>query len=157
MEHTTDETRACLRCGSTALNIGPREVEFDYGGREKPFRVKATFPFITCRECGFSCVDGEDETLQHEAACRHLGVMTPTEIRTLRERLGLTQEALADLTGHGVASIRRWEGGLVIQNEASDRLLYLMTFPDNIERLWNRTSGNDAAGPRESVAKKRTG
>jgi putative zinc finger/helix-turn-helix YgiT family protein len=128
----------CLRCGSAAVESAYREVEFDYGGREKPFRVKATFPLTTCRECGFTSVEGDGETLQHEAACRHLGVMTPAEIQTLREKMNLAQKDLAELTGLGVASISRWERGLVIQNKACDQLLYLLTFPENVERLQRR-------------------
>jgi putative zinc finger/helix-turn-helix YgiT family protein len=131
----TEELSTCPRCGSTEVDSTRREVEFDYGGREKPFRVKATFPFITCRQCGSSFLDGDDEELQHDAACRHLGVMTPAEVRALRERMGLSQKELAELTGLGVASVSRWERGLLIQNEACDQLLYLLTFPENLERL----------------------
>jgi putative zinc finger/helix-turn-helix YgiT family protein len=134
----TDEIKSCPRCGSTELDLAHREVEFDYGGREKPFRVKATFPFATCRKCGFSYLDGNDEELQHDAACRHLGVMTPGEILALRERMGLSQKELADITGLGVASVSRWERGLLIQNEACDQLLYLLKFPENLERLRER-------------------
>jgi putative zinc finger/helix-turn-helix YgiT family protein len=134
----TGEFQTCLRCGSTELDSARREVEFDYGGREKPFRVKATFPFKTCRVCGFSFLDGIDEDLQHEAACRQLGVMTPSEIRDLREKLELTQEEFAELTKIGVASVSRWERGFLIQNEANDQLLYLLTFPENVERLRQR-------------------
>lgn len=133
-----ENTVTCLQCGGTQLDMASREVEFDHGGRDKPFRVKATFPFITCRQCGFVSVDGVDEDLQHEAACRHLGVMTPAEIRALRDKIGLTQKDLAELTGFGVASISRWEGGVLIQNEACDRLLYLLTIPENVERLRRR-------------------
>jgi putative zinc finger/helix-turn-helix YgiT family protein len=138
----TKAFQACLRCGSTELDKARRDVEFEYGGREKPFRFKASFPFNTCRRCGFSFLDGDDEELQHEAACRHLGVMTPAEVLDLRTKMGLSQKELAELTGLGVASLSRWERGLLIQNEASDQLLYLLTFPENLERLRQRKISN---------------
>ena len=111
----------CFQCGSSNLDTAEREVEFDYGGREKPFRVKACFPFATCRNCGFEFLVGIDEDMKHEAACRQLGVMTPAEIVALRKKMGLTQKELADLTGIGEASVSRWERGFLIQNESHDQ------------------------------------
>jgi putative zinc finger/helix-turn-helix YgiT family protein len=129
---------ACLECGSEALEPRCDEETFEYGGREKPFTVTARIPSILCKACGIRFYNDAAEWERHAAACRHLGVMTPDEIRTLRKRYGLTQEAFAELTGLGVASLGRWERGAGIQNEAYDALLYLLTFPENVERLRGR-------------------
>ena len=37
--------------------------------------------------------------------------MTPTEFKHYRERLNITQQQLADLWGHDIRTIRRWESG----------------------------------------------
>jgi putative zinc finger/helix-turn-helix YgiT family protein len=129
---------ACLECGSKALEERFDEETFEYGGREKPFTATARIPSLLCTACGFRFYDEAAEWARHEAACRHLGVMTPDEIRALRKRYGLTQEALAELTGLGVASLGRWERGAGIQNEAYDALLYLLRAPENVERLRRR-------------------
>jgi len=129
---------ACLECGSEALEPRCDEETFEYGGREKPFTVAARIPSMLCKACGFRFYDDAAEWERHAAACRHLGVMTPDEIRTLRKRYGLTQEAFAELTGLGVASLGRWERGTGIQNEACDAMLYLLTFEENVERLRHR-------------------
>src|SRR5262245_21048095 len=114
----------CFECGNTALEPRFDEETFEYGGREKPFSVTARIPSLLCRNCGTRFYDGAAEWARHEAACRHLGVMPPDEIRALRERYDLTQEEFAELTGLGVASLGRWERGAGIQNEGYDALLY---------------------------------
>lgn len=132
------ELRTCLECDSSRIEIIDRDVEFDYGGREKPFHVKAKLPFVVCRDCGAEFLAGDDPEMKHDAACRQLGVMTPAEIVALRKKIDLTQRELAELTGIGEASISRWERGLLIQNESHDQLLFLLQFPDNVERLRQR-------------------
>ncbi len=137
----------CLECGSDALEPRCDEETFEYGGREKPFTVTARIPSMLCKTCGFRFYDDAAEWERHAAACRHLGVMTPDEIRSLRKRYGLTQEVLAELTGLGVASLGRWERGAGIQNEACDALLRLLTFPENVERLRNRRASEAEQDP----------
>jgi putative zinc finger/helix-turn-helix YgiT family protein len=132
----------CLECGSTALEERFDEETFQYGGREKPFTVIARIPSLLCTACGVRFYDDAAVWARHAAACRHLGVMIPDEILALRERYGLTQEALAALTGIGVASLGRWERGAGIQNEGYDALLYLLRFPENVERLRHRRAGD---------------
>ena len=56
----------------------------------------------------------------------------------VRERHALSQADFAILTKIGTASLSRWESGLVIQNQANDYFLYLLTFKDNIDRLRDR-------------------
>lgn len=50
------------------------------------------------------------------------GLLTSNEIRECRNQLGITQQQLADKLNIGIASIKRWEGGL-IQSKSMDRLL----------------------------------
>ncbi len=38
-------------------------------------------------------------------------MMTPAELREARVEMGLTQQTLADSTGHDVRTVRRWESG----------------------------------------------
>ena len=82
-------------------------------------------------------------TMKLRPRTRRVGVrirykFTPTEIRTIRERHGLTQQAFASLTGLGLATVWRWEKGMYTQNKSLDRFLYLLTFPENMERLKHR-------------------
>lgn len=62
------------------------------------------------------------------------GLLTSDEIRKYRKQLKLTQQALADKIRVGVASIKRWEKGL-IQSKSMDqalrRILQCQTFESN--------------------------
>jgi putative zinc finger/helix-turn-helix YgiT family protein len=148
----SDMVLDCMKCGSTNIETQEREDTFEYGGREKPFIVTARFPVHTCRECGFSFTDGHAEKLRHDAACRQLGVMTPDEVRAVREKYGMNQAKFAELTKLGEASLSRWERGVLIQNEANDQLLYLLRFPENVERLRQRNTA-DFPSPASSIDK----
>jgi transcriptional regulator with XRE-family HTH domain len=46
--------------------------------------------------------------------------LTPQEIKAIRKAGGLTQAEFAKRLKVGIASIKRWELGLVIQNESAD-------------------------------------
>jgi DNA-binding transcriptional regulator YiaG len=101
--------------------------------------VSAVVPLRRCSECGFEFLDAEAEARQHAAVCRHIGVMTPSEIRRVRQMTGnLSRGEFARLTRLGDATIGRWERGELIQNAAYDQLLYLLTFPENVIRLRDR-------------------
>ena len=42
------------------------------------------------------------------------------------------------------ASLARWETGALIQNGANDQLLFLLTFPENFERLRRRAEETES-------------
>ena len=93
-------------------------------------------PVRRCEDCDLEYLDDEAERLKHGAVCRHLGVLTPDEIRHIRKGFGMTQAEFAQVTGIGVASLNRWENGLTIQTQAYDRYLRLLTaHPSNIRDL----------------------
>ena len=52
--------------------------------------------------------------------------MTPGDVRKLRKRLGLTQEALAELAGVHPMTVSRWERGTTELREHTAKLLRLL-------------------------------
>ncbi len=68
-------------------------------------------------------LDGDASWRITEETYRQLGLLTPTEIRAHRERLGLTQQELQELLGLGGNTLSRWENGRVYQSRALDRFL----------------------------------
>ncbi len=107
---------------------------FSYGLGEAATTLHVTIPVRCCGACGFECIDDEGMLIRHEAVCKHLGVLGPTEIRAIREGQGLTREAFARITGLEQATVDRWENGAAIQGRADDNYLRLLDFPENLEK-----------------------
>ncbi|GFO57304.1 hypothetical protein GMSM_43110 [Geomonas sp. Red276] len=79
-----------------------------------------------CEKCNLEVTSIE---VAHKVQCyisdayreKH-GLLPGHQIKSLRESLNVSQSELADVMHVGVASVKRWENGLV-QNKAMDRLL----------------------------------
>ena len=127
--------------------------KFEYGTGAKVVELVALVPLRVCAECAFEFTDSEAEDLRHEAVCHHLGLMTPTDIRGLRNRYGLTRAQFAEKTRIGEASLARWETGELFQTAANDNYLFLLTFPDNLELLDGRYEGEHPKNEEQSVVK----
>ena len=125
----------CPECGHSAVSTKMTPHTFAYGNGKEAVQITTTLPLRVCGHCEFEYYDKEGQTAQHEAVCRHLGVMTPSEIRRLREDLGLSRAEFAELTGLGDATIARWERGALIQNIGNDRYLRLLGSHKNVDHL----------------------
>ena len=129
------ETAVCAECGATAVTETMENEEFSYGSGKEKVVLHACVPVLQCKSCGLRFTDARADDLRHEAVCRYVGRMTPAEIRQIRERHKYSQEDWATLTGFGVASIKRWETGALIQNEAADRYLRLLGDQEVLAKL----------------------
>lgn len=125
----------CLECGSSRLKEDLKEQQFPYGPASARTILTASIPVFTCQDCGYEFFDERGESARHDAVCIHLGVQTPNVIRDVREAAGLSRVEFCKIGGFGIASLQRWETGEVIPNSSSDRLIYLLGFPENISRL----------------------
>lgn len=127
----------CPVCGEAELQAQVRTEQFDYESDGQKVQVVAEkVPVLICPACDETFSGPEAGRIRDEAICRALGLLTPTEIRSLRDRLGLSQMDFARFTGIGEASISRWERGQLIQNRAMDRYLrLLMVDPGNFTHL----------------------
>lgn len=143
----------CPECGCEDIRTSYEEDRFTYGHGPEAVELNARVPVQTCARCAFQFIDDTAEEIRHEAVCRHLQVMTPKQITDLRNSLGLTRSELARLTRIGEASLARWENGAVIQNAANDGLLYLLNYPETVERLLNRHAETEAGVTEGGLAK----
>jgi putative zinc finger/helix-turn-helix YgiT family protein len=125
----------CLECGSSRLTEQIKEQQFPFGPPAAQTTLTAAMPVFTCQDCGYEFFDERGESARHDAVCRHLGVQTPDEIRAARDITGLGRAEFCEIGGFGIASLQRWESGQVIPNASSDRLIYLLQYDDNINRL----------------------
>ena len=140
-------SHSCPSCGHDAVQTTPTVHKFPYRHGDQIVELCATVPLRRCLECGIEFLDSEAETIQHEAVCRHLGVMTPDEVQAVRRKSGSpSRSEFARITRLGEATIGRWERGELIQNAANDQLLYLLTFPENVVRLRDRVANGSDSG-----------
>ena len=152
---TTDRTIPpaplhCPDCGEGPIRTRLEARPFMYGEGVNAVQLSADVPVHECQGCGFQFLAAEAEDIQHAEVCRHLAVLTPGQIRQLRASLGMSRAEFARVTRLGEATIARWERGALIQNAAYDSLLYLLTFPDNLDRLTARDTAELVAERRSA-------
>jgi len=109
----------------------------------KGVNIKFLAEYYKCQECGVE-VGTVNQTADTQRAIsdayrKALGLITSEEIREKRKQLGLTQKELAKRMNVGIASIKRWEGGL-IQSKAMNSAL--------ISAFRGLTIGNNYTGNR---------
>ena len=136
------QTGTCWPCPTCDIGrLHPKVVteRFPYNDDSTEVMVVAEdVPIEICDnpDCGERLSGPEAARIRHEAICRALRLLTPTEIRDIRERLNLTQAEFARLTRLGEATISRWERGRLLQNPAMDRYLRLIAYgDDNVQFL----------------------
>jgi putative zinc finger/helix-turn-helix YgiT family protein len=130
------EKRVCDCCRAQAVWMSYATEHFNYKTEQgEVVELSAQVPVWTCEACGDRYTDHRAEEIRHARVCEFLGRLTPAEIRELREAIGYTQSQWADLTGFGVASVKRWESGALIQGLAQDRYMRLLREQRNITAL----------------------
>ncbi len=132
---------SCFECDAPVRTVW-HDHSFPYCAGDATIELSARIPVRVCTDCDAESIGHEAEILLHEAVCRHHGVLSPQEIRELREDHRLSRAAFAEMTGLSEASLHRWEKGILIQNRGNDRYLRLLRFRRNIHEL--RRMGDDS-------------
>ncbi|RKZ90049.1 MAG: hypothetical protein DRR19_10835 [Candidatus Parabeggiatoa sp. nov. 1] len=141
MEKTTNAPSKPMQCPACKQFHVETTIETDtfiYGIGLEAVDLTVTIPVRICSDCGRRFTDEVAEYVEHEAVCQHLGVMTPKEISTIRNGYNISQATLSEFMCIDEELLACWENGELIQNAAIDNLLYLLTFPENLERLKTR-------------------
>jgi putative zinc finger/helix-turn-helix YgiT family protein len=141
----------CALCGAASVRTEVRPESLQYGSGDDAASINVQIPVRVCQSCHFEFTDAEADDMRHEAICRHLGVLVPSQISGIRKNYGYSRASWAELTGLGEASQARWENGQIIQNLANDRFLHLLMFPENVERLRERLNAAVDAGRQNTV------
>lgn len=126
----------CGECGKRAVQ--PEKIDYSMtiedGGRAHEVEVR-NLQAARCVACGEVVLDDQANEHISDAVRAHLGLLTPTQIRQNRERLGLTNQQLAGAVAIGEASLARLESGGQIQPCALDRLLRLYFGVEQVRTL----------------------
>jgi len=114
----------CPECERGHLVPFTRDEELDYDLGEETIKViSRDVPVERCDACGMVASGPAAAKVRHEAVCRAVGLLTPSEIKALRDKFGWSQQYLADLTDFGIATVSRWERGRLLQNRSNNKVL----------------------------------
>jgi HTH-type transcriptional regulator/antitoxin MqsA len=116
----------CIECGRGNMVLDKVDLVGYRNGEEFVVRV----PGFRCTTCDFTTIDnsqsGEFTKAVSDAYRSAHGLLTGTELKDLRSKLGMSQVQFAEYLGVGTASLKRWESGQ-IQDRAMDELIRLKT------------------------------
>ena len=122
----TPKEMDCFECGKGSLI--PKMVDITGSRHGEEFTVLVNG--LQCTACGLKTIDneysGEFTKLVSDAYREKHGLLTGTQIREARKRLGMSQEKFAQYLKVGPASVNRWENGK-IQDEAMNELILVKT------------------------------
>lgn len=114
----------CPICGKGQLVLLTQAEEFEFDLGEEKIKVRAQdVPVQKCNQCGEELSGPAAAQVRHEAICRAAGLLIPSEYKSIREKLGWSQQYLADLTGFGVATVSRSERGRLLPNRSYHTVL----------------------------------
>ena len=114
----------CYQCGGAFAHriATPHHRKLRYEGVACDVLV-TDMPEWHCATCDLSVTDEEgDEPLQ-AALRKHVGLLTPQQIKAGIKELGITQEKFADKIRCAPESISRWLNGAVLQSRVYDCLM----------------------------------
>ncbi len=132
----------CMECESENTSTRSEIDHFEYLHGEDVAQLQADVDVHTCQDCGFQFTDSAAEDARHNAVCKYLGLMTPTDVKAVRTNYGLSRSQMASASKIGEASLARWEAGSLIQGGAYDNYLFLLRFTENMSRIQQKASGN---------------
>lgn len=96
-----------------AMVLRKTEKNMAFRGEDIAFQIES----FVCEKCGLEVATiDQTATIQNAAADAYrkkMGLLAGAEIREHREKLNLSQKDLAKRAGVGIASIKRWENGII--------------------------------------------
>jgi YgiT-type zinc finger domain-containing protein len=128
---TSTGERQCPICGEGTLRSRIISERFEFRDGDRVVFVETReVPLEDCDFCGESFSGPRAAKIRHEATARALGLLSPDQIREIRESSGQSPADFAMLIGVDEPTLIRWERGRILQDESDDRKL---------RRLWNRS------------------
>lgn len=128
----------CPTCGGTAKTVKD-SFRTKYNGQVV---IVPNVEMFRCSDCGenfFSPEQSRKLSIGVKNTVRQMrGLLSPEEIRAIREKLHLTQEELEAILDQGPKVVSTWENGRVIQNTNADTILRMLDREPEILALLKR-------------------
>lgn len=121
------ESGTCPLCGEDSLDTKHGTYNF-----EPPANIPGgtitvdDAEWFACDACGEEMIPNALSKSLGAVRYRRLGLLAPEEIRSVRQKTGLSAVDMAHLLGVGDKSYTRWETGKSIQNKSNDTLIRLI-------------------------------
>jgi putative zinc finger/helix-turn-helix YgiT family protein len=120
-----------IRCpicdkGTLVSRQGEFVTEVKCGTAKKELRV-GNISWDECDACGEKIFDDVAMRQISDARYEAIGLLTPSELKEIRKKLGYTQEQVAAFLGIGNKTYCRWENGTSIQTKSMDTLIRCAT------------------------------
>jgi putative zinc finger/helix-turn-helix YgiT family protein len=145
----TETTEVCPQCDGEATVVRERR-SVPLGQR----RVEIDDEYTKCETCAETFYTVAQADQRHDRAVEKArqddNLLTPRQIKNVRDDLGLTQKQFEEVLGVGEKTCVRWEAGRVCQNAATDRLIRLLVANRSNLRVLAAINGvalPDAAAP----------
>ena len=81
--HRIMQSRRCPICDGPAESLWCLH-KFTYGVGDDAVELRTDLPYGRCAACDLEFLDSDGERCKHEAVCKHLGVLSPWEIKDIR-------------------------------------------------------------------------
>jgi len=123
--------RKCNQCAKKQVEL--KKISFDanvrHDGRDYSFKIPK-LEIMVCKDCKEKVFTERVDRQINAAMRKHIGLMSPAEIRDGIKRIGMSQKEVAECLGLAEATLSRWLNETQIQSRSMDRLLRMFfAFP----------------------------
>ncbi len=116
--------RKCNQCAKKKVEL--ETISYDanmrHDGRSYSFTVPK-LEIMVCKACNEKVFTGKVDQQIIAAMRKHIGLMSPAEIREGIKRIGMSQKEVAERVGIAEATLSRWLNETQIQSRSMDKLL----------------------------------
>ena len=118
--------KLCTQC-DTVIWAKPKTAPHVFSDYKTGEKVELSFETeVWGCDCGTRVYEDDFHLKMWEQYCEYNNFVSPSRLKKLRERLGLSQEELASLLGTEPTNVPRWEAGEFVPHGADEKLLLKM-------------------------------
>lgn len=137
---TSKNAVRCHECGAV-MRRGARDVPYSYKGET----IQVKQPGWYCTGCDEGVLDGADMAATESAfvdlKARVDGVLSPSQVRQIRQKLRLSQRKAGALLGGGPRAFQKYEKGTAMVSQPMSNLLRLLAKDPKRLRELDRATG----------------
>lgn len=113
----------CIECGGD-VKLSSADVLYKVRGEAISVQGIEHYRCSSCGEEEFNAAQSEAlRNSAHETYRALHGLLSPEEIKSIRDSFGLTQEEFEKVADFGKTTMSRWENGFVMQSSPANTLL----------------------------------